>query len=311
MQDCTDDQVLQEALRRRERLPDCEQFSGLRRFVCQWSPPRKTLLLLFGVYVIIAAGFLLSRPIDGWFNRLDAWSGWYGGDYYPLRFVHGVTFAVLLANALVLWWRHVVAPRAWGDFVTSGLGHTATKAGQWAGRILLFGLAGVWAYTLLSLFLPWQSAFTQLGWFSEAAAENYIGAELFILAIVPAILAGYWKRWWFVLFLLSGFALLTEGILHSQLDVTISANVRDFADLYPWLYFFGGMATGALILVIVFRGSIKPWYRLTQVTWIMVMAHMFWWITPPDEDHERQHHDEGAASAFISPEWAQPVHFDA
>ena len=59
---------------------------------------------------------------------------------------------------------------------------------------------------------------------------------------------------------------------------TISRLVRNAAEAYHPVYWFGGIITGFLIVIEVYGAALPRLIRIAVLTWIITSAHIFWFL---------------------------------
>ena len=75
--------------------------------------------------------------------------------------------------------------------------------------------------------------------------------------------------------IVSVFALAYEFWAVASGDPTISRLIRNLAEAYHPVYWFGGIITGFLIIAELYL-RLPTFIRLAVLSWIMVSAHIFW-----------------------------------
>lgn len=83
-----------------------------------------------------------------------------------------------------------------------------------------------------------------------------------------------WLTWGIAL--VSVFALVYEIWALVGGAPTISRLIRNLAEAYHPVYWFGGIVTGFLIIVELYASGMPRLIRLVILSWIMVSAHIFW-----------------------------------
>ena len=88
------------------------------------------------------------------------------------------------------------------------------------------------------------------------------------------------RPWQLAIVLVTGAALVVEVYGIATGRFTISAATRDFANAWHPAYWLGGVVTGVLAGLLVDLKSLPELIKLCTVTWVAVLSHIFWWITP-------------------------------
>lgn len=83
-----------------------------------------------------------------------------------------------------------------------------------------------------------------------------------------------------VIIVLSVGLLIVEFIGIITKTFTISAFVRGWAIAFPWLYWVGGGLTACLCGLVIDLQRIPRLIRFMLIIWVVVLSHIFWWITP-------------------------------
>ena len=88
------------------------------------------------------------------------------------------------------------------------------------------------------------------------------------------------SRWQLVIVLVTAIALVIETYGIATGRFTISAASRNFANAWHPAYWLGGVLTGVLAGLMIDLKSLPELIRLCAITWVAVLSHIFWWITP-------------------------------
>jgi hypothetical protein len=83
-----------------------------------------------------------------------------------------------------------------------------------------------------------------------------------------------WVPW--TIGLVSGFAVLYEFWALVSGAPTISRLIRNLAEAYRPVYWFGGIITGFLVVIELYGATMPRPVRLAVLVWIMASAHIFW-----------------------------------